>query len=385
MVGQLRDVAPVLVQGGELEGDHVQAVKEILPEFLLPDGLLQIHIRGGEDAHVGAALFRAAHPDIGALLQKAEQLGLERHGHFADLIQQQRAVLRLIQQAGLAALGRAGERAGLVAEQLRFQQLLREGGAVHLDEGAAGAGAVALDLVGHHFLAAAGRAENEHGGVRRGDALDDGADFCDLLGLAEKAGVAVVERGVQDAQPLLRRAIDVDGADDVLQRTALVKDGAGGDGARALLQGGGGGQTGADGLQRCRGFKFPGQIAAVFAAAGVDHGAEQRLDGLTPHEVDTEAEEDLPAGVGVDEPPLGIDQIDTGVDTVQESMFIFRQSDHGTASCHNSFITLSNLAQEFCTGKGIFRQFDDFAGNWSKNAHSFAAPPPERWKYPART
>ena len=150
----------------------------------------------------------------------------------------------------------------------------------------------------------------------------------------------MVQRGLQDAQPLLCGTVDVDGADDVLQCAVLVKDGAGGDGARALLQSGGGRQTGADGLQCRRSFKLPGQIAAVFAAAGVDHGAEQRLDRLPSHEVDAEAEEDLPAGVGVDEPPFGIDQIDAGVDAVQESVLFVCQLDHDTASCHNSFITL---------------------------------------------
>ncbi len=51
-----------------------------------------------------------------ALLDRAQQLDLRVQRQFADLVEEQRAAMRLHELADMA-LGRAGERALLVAEQ----------------------------------------------------------------------------------------------------------------------------------------------------------------------------------------------------------------------------------------------------------------------------
>ena len=53
--------------------------------------------------------------------------------HVADLVEEQRAAVRLLEQAGLGGLG-VGERAARVAEQLVFDEVRRDGRAVDLDE-----------------------------------------------------------------------------------------------------------------------------------------------------------------------------------------------------------------------------------------------------------
>ena len=110
-----------------------------------------------------------------ALLQRAQQLGLQAHVHFGDFVEQQRAAVGLLELAD-AARHRAGEGALLVAEQLRFQQRLGNGRAVDGDERLARARRALVDVAGDHLLAGAALAGDQDGGVGGGDAggeLDD--------------------------------------------------------------------------------------------------------------------------------------------------------------------------------------------------------------------
>ena len=70
---------------------------------------------------------------IDALLQRAQELGLQAHVHLGDLVEQQRAAVGLLELADAARDG-AGEGALLVAEQLALEQLLGDRGAVDRDE-----------------------------------------------------------------------------------------------------------------------------------------------------------------------------------------------------------------------------------------------------------
>jgi hypothetical protein len=65
--------------------------------------------------------FAAADAVDLALLDGAEQLGLQPHVHLADLVEQQRAAVRLLELAD-APGQRAGEGALLVPEQLALQR-----------------------------------------------------------------------------------------------------------------------------------------------------------------------------------------------------------------------------------------------------------------------
>jgi hypothetical protein len=58
-----------------------------------------------------------------ALLQHAQQLGLQVERHLADLVEEQRAAVGELERAGARGDG-AGERALLVAEQLALEQVL---------------------------------------------------------------------------------------------------------------------------------------------------------------------------------------------------------------------------------------------------------------------
>ncbi len=88
-----------------------------------------------------AATIRALEPQLllpaeageGAVLDHAQDLLLEGERHVADLVEEQRAALRLLELARPALVG-AGEGAALVAEQLALEQRLRERRAVDGEE-----------------------------------------------------------------------------------------------------------------------------------------------------------------------------------------------------------------------------------------------------------
>ena len=56
-------------------------------------------MRGGEDADVDLARLVAADRAHLALLEDAQQLGLHRAAHLADLVEEERAALRLDEEA----------------------------------------------------------------------------------------------------------------------------------------------------------------------------------------------------------------------------------------------------------------------------------------------
>src|SRR5205823_5193133 len=107
-----------------------------------------------------------------ALLQEAQELGLQPGRQVADLVEEQRAALGGLDAAGLIA-HRARERALRMAEELTGQELLRQGGAVDGDERAVAPLALEMHRARQHALAGAARAAEEHRNVRLRGAADD--------------------------------------------------------------------------------------------------------------------------------------------------------------------------------------------------------------------
>jgi hypothetical protein len=99
-----------------------------------------------------------------ALLQHAEELGLQIRRHLADLVQQKRPALRLLEQPVLVGHG-ARERSAPVAEQFRLDEVLRDRRAVDLDERALRPPAVVVQRVGDELLARAVFALNQDVGL----------------------------------------------------------------------------------------------------------------------------------------------------------------------------------------------------------------------------
>ena len=133
VIGEHRKLLAALPQGRKLNGDDVESKEQILAKFAARDRALEIAVGGGDDAHVHMDIVFAAESREFAVLEDLQQLGLQRRAHFADLVEEHRAVVRELELAGLV-LNRAGEGAALEPEQLRFEQLGWQGGTIDLDE-----------------------------------------------------------------------------------------------------------------------------------------------------------------------------------------------------------------------------------------------------------
>ena len=116
---------------------------------------------------------------IDEILDGAQQLRLCRRGEIGDLVEEQRAFMRVLELAAAAA--NAGGRALLDAEQLRLEQCLDDRRAVDRDEGAAPAATELVHLARDQFLPASAFPFDEHREIGGGHAFDPLADPADRL------------------------------------------------------------------------------------------------------------------------------------------------------------------------------------------------------------
>ena len=185
VLAQQRDVVLALHQGRDLQGDHVDAVVEVLAEVAPLHFALQVLVGGGQDPEIHGDFRGAAHPHQGLFLEHPQQLDLHGGGHLADLVQEDGAAGGDLQQPFLHPPG-PGEGLLFVAEELVGQQFLAEGAAVDGQKAFFGPQAQVVDGLGHQFLAGAGLAQDEDGGVGGGDLFDGLLQDLDLGALAHQ-------------------------------------------------------------------------------------------------------------------------------------------------------------------------------------------------------
>ena len=163
MLEQQRDVFASLAQRRQLDHRDADAVVQVGAKLLLIAQRLQVVLAGGDHAAVeGNGLVGADALDA-ALLQGAQQLDLHGHRHALDLVEEQRAAMRMLELAHAHLVG-AGEGAGLVAEEFALDQVLRQAAAVQRHVVLATAFAVVVQAARHQLLAGAGFAVDQHVG-----------------------------------------------------------------------------------------------------------------------------------------------------------------------------------------------------------------------------
>src|SRR3954467_14004739 len=96
-------------------------MKQILAELVLADGVDNIAVRGGDQAHVYPKFLVSSDPCKAPVLEKAKELRLERPAHIADFIQENGAAMGFLHAPELL-LECAGESAPFVAKKFAFQQ-----------------------------------------------------------------------------------------------------------------------------------------------------------------------------------------------------------------------------------------------------------------------
>jgi len=176
MADEQGDVLEPFPEGRQVDDDLVEAVEEVLPEGAGPDPFGQVPVRGGQDPDLDRrALARAERPEL-AVLQDAEELGLDGHGDLGDLVEEDDPAVGLLEQARLVPVG-PGEGALAIAEQLRFEEVLGDGGAVADDERLVLVRAQAVDGPGDDLLAGPRLARDERAREVLGDVLDEPEDL----------------------------------------------------------------------------------------------------------------------------------------------------------------------------------------------------------------
>ena len=154
-------IALAFAQRWQVDGKSAQAVVQVFTKAPCGHHVLQVAVRGRHHAQVGMPQLGAAHAAVGAGLQQAQQLDLQRQGDVAHLVQKQRAAVGRLHQPR-PGLGRAGERPFLMPEQLGLEQRLGQAGAVHRHQRTPRAQAALVHGMGHQLLARARLAQQQH-------------------------------------------------------------------------------------------------------------------------------------------------------------------------------------------------------------------------------
>ena len=134
VLGEALDVALAVAQRRRRDDGLGEAVVEVHPEGAAVDRLEQVDVGGGHQADVEVLGLAPADPLDGALLQHAEELGLDVQREVADLVEEEGAPVRALEMAD-ARGHRPGEGALLVPEELALDEVLRQHRAVDGDEG----------------------------------------------------------------------------------------------------------------------------------------------------------------------------------------------------------------------------------------------------------
>ena len=172
VLDQQRDVVGAARAAAARDRDDVQPVEQIVPEPAFVDQLPQVAVGRRDHAHVDLlGPFGAERLDL-ALLQHAQQLGLQRRAHRADLVEEERAAV------GQRELALAWCRSAPVNAPRTWPnssdsssvsgiaaQLTATNGIVALR-------AAVVDRARDQLLAGAGLAGDQHRAAGRGDQLD---------------------------------------------------------------------------------------------------------------------------------------------------------------------------------------------------------------------
>src|SRR5690606_22248460 len=98
MLREQEHVVAARAERRDVDAHDVDPVEQVLAETLLRDLLVEIAVRRGDDARVELELLRRPERANLALLQGAQDLRLHAHGHLADFVEEERALVRFHEQ-----------------------------------------------------------------------------------------------------------------------------------------------------------------------------------------------------------------------------------------------------------------------------------------------
>src|SRR2546423_7966736 len=134
MLNKHGDVVGALAERGQMQRDDVETVVQIGAEAARLDLLLEVAIRGGDEARIDRQCFGGADGNYLAVLEDAQQLDLRRRRRLTDFVEEEGARRGGREEAFLVLHG-AGKRSLHVTEELTLEQTLGERAAVDRQEG----------------------------------------------------------------------------------------------------------------------------------------------------------------------------------------------------------------------------------------------------------
>ena len=134
MAREEHDVGASIAERRHLHGHDGEAVIEVLAKSSGANRGGQILARRREHPRVGRLGARAAKATDRMIVERLEQLGLQRVRHQPDLVEEDRAAMSDLKKARFGLLG-VGERAALEPEELGLEQRVGNRRTVHVNEG----------------------------------------------------------------------------------------------------------------------------------------------------------------------------------------------------------------------------------------------------------
>ena len=116
MFNQQWNIALPVAQRRGNDRNHVEAIKEVLPESLLLDHFFQVLVGGRDNSDIDLNRPTPPHPLKGSFLYHSQKFDLKRETHLADFVEKDRSAIGKFESAH-SRLGRAGEGALFMSEQ----------------------------------------------------------------------------------------------------------------------------------------------------------------------------------------------------------------------------------------------------------------------------
>ena len=168
---KLRKIFGALAEGRKCQRKNIDAVEEVAAKFIALNQLLEIAVRGDDDAHVHLDGFVAADALDFTFFEHAQQFCLHGHGHVANFVEEKRAGFGLFEFAKMAGSG-SGERAFFVAEKFGLDQFGGNSRAIQRDEEMVVPRRLFMNCACDEFLSRACLAQNADARLAGGHALD---------------------------------------------------------------------------------------------------------------------------------------------------------------------------------------------------------------------
>ena len=151
-----------LAQRRQLQLDASQPVIQVFTKSAFAYQRGQIAVTGADQLKIDRMGFLGPQRRHAALVQHAQQAGLQLDRHVGNFVQEQRSTIGLQDLAPAARALRAGKGARAIAEKLGFDQRLGQARTVDRDELACGVRAGVVHRPGKNLLARTGFAAQQH-------------------------------------------------------------------------------------------------------------------------------------------------------------------------------------------------------------------------------